>query len=58
MMASMTDGYDYCQNALAERINSTLKQEFLLESCQNITELDKLISESVAIYNSIRPHSA
>ncbi len=56
MVASMTDGYDCYQNALAERINGILKQEFLLETCQDIAELDKLISESVAIYNSIRPH--
>ncbi|GAB7218761.1 hypothetical protein VcTj87_05820 [Vibrio comitans] len=56
MVASMTDGYDCYQNALAERVNGILKQEFLLETCQNITELEKLVSESVLIYNSIRPH--
>ena len=30
---SMTDGYDCYQNALAERINGMLKNEFLLEKC-------------------------
>lgn len=26
----MTDGYDCCQNALAEQVNGILKNEFLL----------------------------
>ncbi len=30
---SMTDGYDCYQNALAERINGILKQEFLIYKC-------------------------
>jgi transposase InsO family protein len=30
MTPSMTDGYDCYQNALAERVNGILKQEFLL----------------------------
>jgi putative transposase len=54
--ASMTDGYDCYQNALAERINGILKQEFLSEICQTGKELEKLIEESVAIYNNERPH--
>ncbi|GAM65185.1 hypothetical protein JCM19232_2060 [Vibrio ishigakensis] len=44
MVAPMTDGYDCYQNALVERINSILKQEFLLETCQNITELSTTVS--------------
>ena len=31
---SMTDDYDCYQNALAERINGLLKQEFLLYRCK------------------------
>jgi putative transposase len=53
---SMTDGYDCYQNALAERINGILKQEFLLEICNTGKELEKLIKESINIFNQERPH--
>lgn len=53
---SMTDGYDCYQNALAERINGILKQEFLLYECRNIEELKQLVEESIFIYNEMRPH--
>lgn len=53
---SMTDGYDCYQNALAERINGILKQEFLTTRCNNLEELDQLIKESIEIYNGYRPH--
>lgn len=53
---SMTDGYDCYQNALAERVNGILKQEFLLHKCQNLKELKGLVRESVDIYNHLRPH--
>ncbi len=52
----MTDGYDCYQNALAERINGILKQEFLLYKCRNMTELKQLVEESIFIYNEMRPH--
>ena len=53
---SMTDGYDCYQNALAERINGILKQEFLIEKCNTGKELELLIKESINTYNSKRPH--
>lgn len=53
---SMTDGYDCYQNALAERINGILKQEFLLYKCKTIDELKRLVEESIEIYNEMRPH--
>lgn len=53
---STTDGYDCYQNALAERVNGILKQEFLLFKCKTFTDLKKLIDESVMIYNHYRPH--
>jgi transposase InsO family protein len=56
MVPSMTDGYDCYQNALAERVNGTLKQEFLLYECKTINELSHLVSESVHIYNGMRLH--
>lgn len=36
----MTDVYDCYQNALAERINGILKQEFLIYECNNGKELN------------------
>ncbi len=56
MIPSMTDGYDCYQNALAERMNGILKQEFLFVNCSNYEELNALVKESVEIYNSERPH--
>ncbi|MDC9568937.1 MULTISPECIES: integrase core domain-containing protein, partial [unclassified Pseudoalteromonas] len=47
---------DCYQNALAERINGILKQEFLLYKCRNMTELKQLVEESIFIYNAMRPH--
>ena len=53
---SMTDGYDCYQNALAERVNGILKQEFLFYKCRTLKELKSLVQESVDIYNRLRPH--
>lgn len=53
---SMTDGYDCYQNALAERINGILKQEFLYYQCRDKTALMQLVKEAVDIYNYERPH--
>ncbi len=56
MTPSMTDGYDCYQNALAERVNGILKQEFLLNKCRDLKELRQLVRDSVDIYNRLRPH--
>jgi transposase InsO family protein len=56
MTPSMTDGYDCYQNALAERVNGILKQEFLLHRCKSFEELKRLVEQSVSIYNRLRPH--
>lgn len=53
---SMTDGYDCYQNALAERVNGILKQEFLLHRSKSFDELKVLVEQSVTIYNRLRPH--
>ena len=53
---SMTDGYDCYQNALAERVNGILKQEFLLHKCNNMKDLGELVKESINTYNTKRPH--
>lgn len=54
----MTDGYDCYQNALAERMNGILKQEFLLHRCKTFEDLRKLVKEAVDTYNTMRPHIA
>ncbi len=56
IIPSMTDGYDCYQNALAERVNGILKQEFLIEKCNTGKELETLIKESIHTYNNKRPH--
>lgn len=53
---SMTDGYDCYQNALAERVNGILKNEYLLRKPRDIEEAAQMVAESVAIYNGRRPH--
>jgi len=56
ILPSMTDGYDCYQNALAERVNGILKQEFLLYRCKTFEELKALVKESIDVYNRLRPH--
>lgn len=58
VQCSMTDGYDCYQNALAERINGILKNEYLLHKPADIEEAIKMVAESVDIYNTKRPHFA
>lgn len=54
--ASMTDGYDCYQNALAERVNGILKQEFLIYRCPSFETMKALVAESIEAYNHLRPH--
>jgi hypothetical protein len=42
-MSSMTESYDPYANAIAEKANGILKQEFLLEDCQARIKIMKLI---------------
>jgi len=55
---SMTDGYDCYQNALAERVNGILKNEFLLTKPKDIQQARQMVKESIDIYNTKRPHLA
>jgi len=55
---SMTDGYDCYQNALAERINGILKMEYLLYKPSSFEELERMVKQSVRIYNELRPHTS
>ena len=54
---SMTQKYDPYENAIAERVNGILKQEFNID--RNIKNLDvkmELIKNTIKIYNNKRPH--
>ncbi|MGW8124193.1 IS3 family transposase [Roseivirga echinicomitans] len=54
---SMTESYDPYQNAVAERINGILKHEFILGiTTSDLQLMQKLIDQSVHIYNEERPH--
>jgi len=54
---SMTEKYDPYENAIAERINRTLKYEYGLKQTIKNTELaKKMIIQAVSIYNNLRPH--
>ena len=56
LICSMTDGYDCYQNALAERVNGILKNELLLQPPEDLQQARRMVSQSVAIYNTERPH--
>jgi transposase InsO family protein len=54
---SMTEQYDPYENAIAERINGILKQEFIGELVINQLDVMKdFIKNSIHIYNTFRPH--
>ena len=54
---SMTESYDPYANAVAERINGILKQEFLLENYKvDLQTMKLLVKDAVRIYNTKRPH--
>ena len=56
---SMTESRDPYANAVAERMNGILKQEFLLEEAEvSLAILRKLVRDSVRIYNRMRPHAS
>jgi putative transposase len=55
---SMTDGYDCYQNAMAERVNGILKDEFLLYRPKGLQQATTMVREAVVIYNQERPHDS
>lgn len=57
LLCSMTESYDPYQNAVAERVNGILKQEFLLNTKNiKLKTMQELVKQSVRIYNQKRPH--
>ena len=58
MRCSMTDGYDCYQNALAERVNGILKDEFLFMLPDELAQARLLVNQAVHLYKEERPHLA
>ena len=53
----MTDGYDCYQNAIAERVNGILKDEFYLDQTfDNLKYAKKATKSAINLYNQIRLH--
>ncbi|WP_084399645.1 integrase core domain-containing protein [Pseudotamlana agarivorans] len=56
-MSMMTEQYDPYENAIAERINRTLKYEYGLKQTIKNTDLaQKMTQQAVYIYNNLRTH--
>jgi putative transposase len=54
---SMTNNGDPYENAVAERVNGILKQEFMIDTYHQDTAIMKIIvKEAIEIYNNQRPH--
>jgi putative transposase len=57
IQCSMTNNGDPYENAVAERINGTLKQEFIIDTYHADLEImKKIVKEAIGIYNDQRPH--
>jgi transposase InsO family protein len=56
---SMTENGDPYENAIAERVNGILKEEFdLYSSKESLKETTRRITESIQTYNQLRPHAS
>jgi putative transposase len=57
IIISMTENGDPYENAIAERVNGILKDEFgLSDRLENTIQANELIKQSIEIYNHLRPH--
>jgi transposase InsO family protein len=52
----MTQNSDPYENAVAERINGILKQEFIDKYNLDLKIMKQIVKESISIYNELRPH--
>lgn len=56
---SMTEKSDPYENALAERMNRTIKEEFCMDrTLKSKDQVYKTVKEAVNLYNTYRPHLA
>lgn len=54
---SMTESGDPRENAIAERLNGIIKEEYLNDYCvENIKQAKELLTAVVKLYNNERPH--
>ena len=59
ILISMTEQYDPYENALAERLNKTMKYEFgLNQIIPNKALAEKMVRRAVKTYNNLRPHDS
>lgn len=57
LKCSMTQNSDPYENAVAERINGILKQEFMIDTYHlELSLMKRLVVETIDKYNKIRPH--
>jgi transposase InsO family protein len=57
IQCSMTNNGDPYENAVAERINGILKQEFIIDTYHaDLNIMKKIVKETIEIYNNQRPH--
>lgn len=57
MLASMTDDNHCYENAVAERVNGILKQEFYIDSTfRSRKQAREVINDAISIYNTERTH--
>jgi len=56
---SMTEQSDPYENALAERMNRTIKEEFCLDSTLKTKQLaSQTVKQAIDLYNNYRPHQS
>lgn len=55
---SMTESGDPNENALAERVFRTLKEDFQLRGFPNFGVAEAAIEQAISAYNSVRPHAS
>lgn len=56
---SMTESGDPLENAVAERLNGIIKEEYLNDHiADNIEHAKKLLDNAVSLYNKQRPHQS
>ena len=54
---SMTEASHCYENALAERVNGILKDEFLLDGTfKDFEQAQRAVKEAITVYNDLRPH--
>ncbi len=57
LKVSMTEEDHCAENAMAERINGILKQEYFMNyTFQSVAQVNKAVDQAVLLYNTRRPH--